>query len=104
MKLNEKVEAIKYLKNLAIKYRNYEFAAWLRDREKEILHQLNLPTNVSYNYEEQITYSQYLHLTDLISEFEKKNNYDYSEMKDILYKNCINVIREGKLDQLFGKS
>ena len=37
MTLNEKVEAIRYLKTLAIKYQNYEFAAWLRDKEKEIL-------------------------------------------------------------------
>jgi len=95
----EQYEAIKYLKTLAIKYQNYEFAAWLRDKEKEILNQLNLPYK-SYNYEEPFTYSQYLHLTELISEFEKKNNYDYTEMKDILYKSCINVIRDEKLDKL----
>jgi len=104
MTLNEKVDAIKYLKNLVIKYQKYEFAAWLRDKEKEILNQLNLPiSGPSYSqYEGPITYSHYLHLTELISDFEKSYNYNESEIKEYLYKSCIDVIREEKLDRLFG--
>jgi hypothetical protein len=104
MTLNEKADAIKYLKNLVIKYQKYEFAAWLRDKEKEILNQLNLPiSGSSYSqYEGPITYSHYLHLTDLISDFEKSYNYNESEIKEYLYKSCIHVIREEKLDRLFG--
>lgn len=102
MTLNEKVDAIKYLKNLVIKYQKYEFAAWLRDKEKEILNQLNLPIRSYSHYEGPITYSHYLHLTELISDFEKSYNYNESEIKEYLYKSCINVIREEKLDKLFG--
>jgi len=109
MTLNEKAEAIKYLKNLVIKYQKYEFAAWLRDKEKEILNQLNLPSSgpsysqyVTPSFLSPITYSHYLHLTELISDFEKSYNYNESEIKEYLYKSCINVIREEKLDRLFG--
>ena len=102
MTLNEKAEAIKYLKNLVIKYQKYEFAAWLRDKEKEILNQVPSGSPYSYSYDGPITYSHYLHLTELISDFEKSYNYNESEIKEYLYKSCINVIREEKLDRLFG--
>ena len=102
MTLNEKADAIKYLKSLVVKYQKYEFAAWLRDREKEILSQLNLPMKSDYNYFESISYSQYLHLVELISDYEKSHNCNETEIKDYLYKKCINVIREEKLDKLFG--
>jgi predicted patatin/cPLA2 family phospholipase len=106
MTLNDKSDAIKYLKSLVVKYQKYEFAAWLRDKEKEILSQLNLPMNSdlepNYNYFESISYSQYSHLVELISDYEKSHNYNETEIKDYLYKKCINVIREAKLDKLFG--
>jgi hypothetical protein len=117
--LKEKSESIKYLKALVVKHQKYELAAWLRDKEKQILEQLNLPINVSYSYtyEGLITYAQYLQMTDLLSEFENKyssskDQYvlkEYtlkttSEIREELYKNCINVIREQKLDDLFGES
>ena len=114
MTLNEKVDGIKYLKKLVIKYQKYEFAAWLRDKEKEILNQLNLPSSgasYSYSYNGPITYSHYLNLLEIISDFEDKYNSGRekqytlqvtSEVKEYLYKSCINVIREEKLDRLFG--
>lgn len=109
MTLNEKADAIKYLKAIVVKRQKYEFAAWLRDKEKKILNQLNLPisgSSYSYSYDGPydgpITYSQYLHLTELISDFEKSYNYNESEIKEYLYKSCILVIREEKLDKLFG--
>ena len=52
-------------------------------------------------------------MTDLLSEFENKysssKEKEYtlkttSEIREELYKNCINVIREQKLDDLFGES
>jgi len=55
-----------------------------------------------YNYFESISYSQYLHLVELISDYEKSHNCNETEIKDYLYKKCINVIREEKLDKLFG--
>ena len=113
--LKEKADTIKYLKALVVKHQKYEFAAWLRDKEKQILEQLNLPINFSYSYtyEGLITYAQYLQMTDLLSEFENKysssKEKEYtlkttSEIREELYKNCINVIREQKLDDLFGES
>ena len=114
MTLNEKADAIKYLKNIVIKFQRYEFAAWLRDKEKEILNQLNLPSSgssYSYSYDDSITYTKYLHLLEIISDFEDKYNSGRekqytlqvtSEVKEYLYKSCINVIREEKLDRLFG--
>jgi hypothetical protein len=111
MTLNEKVDAIKYLKSVVVKFQRYEFAAWLRDKEKEILSQLNLPTSLTYLDEGPITYSQYLHLLEIISDFEDKYNSGRekqytlqvtSEIKEYLYKKCINIIREEKLDRLFG--
>ena len=111
--LKEKSVAIKYLKALVVKHQKYELAAWLRDKEKQIFEQLNLPINVSYTYECLITYAQYLQMTDLLSEFENKysssKEKEYtlkttSEIREELYKNCINVIREQKLDDLFGES
>lgn len=117
MTLNEKAEAIKYLKSVVIKFQRYEFAAWLRDKEKEILSQLNLPIQQVtiaapiYSYDDSITYTKYLHLLEIISDFEDKYNSGRekqytlqvtSEVKEYLYKSCINVIREEKLDRLFG--
>ena len=109
MTLNEKADAIKYLKTIVVKRRKYEFAAWLRDREKEILSQLNLSYKSDYNYFESISYSQYLHLIEIIEDFESGKGYNHStgysgesEIKEYLYKSCINVIREEKLDRLFG--
>ena len=109
MTLNEKADAIKYLKTIAVKRQKYEFAAWLRDRVKEILSQLNLPYKSDYNYSESISYSQYLHLIEIIEDFESGKGYNHStgysgesEIKEYLYKSCINVIREEKLDRLFG--
>jgi len=108
MKTNEKVEAIKYLKEIVVKYQKYEFAAWLRDKERNILDELT--ETYSYLPDGPISYAQYLYLTELISEFENKpsfagllRNLDYiSLMKEYLYKSCINVIREEKLDRLLG--
>jgi hypothetical protein len=111
MTLNEKYEAIKYLKTIVVKYQKYEFAAWLRDKEKEILNQLS-ESNLKYDFysfNESISYSQYLHLIEVISDFESGSGYnhsagytDESDIKEYLYKSCINVIREEKLDRLFG--
>ena len=110
MTLNEKYEAIKYLKTIVVKYQKYEFAAWLRDKEKEILNQLS-ESNLKYDFysfNESISYSQYLHLIEIIEGFESGYNHSAdvylgeSEIKEYLYKKCINVIREEKLDRLFG--
>jgi len=105
MTLNEKAEAIKYLKTIVVKYQKYEFAAWLRDKEKEILSQLtqsNLLYSDSEYFRETISYSQYLHLIELIEDFDGGKGYNQSDIKEYLYKKCINVIREEKLDRLFG--
>jgi len=114
MKTNEKVEAIKYLKEIVVKYQKYEFAAWLRDKERNILDELT--ETYSYLPDGPISYAQYLYLTELISEFEndyllqirrlkiKTTKYidDTSKMRDYLYKICLPVIRAEKLDKLFG--
>ena len=117
MKTNEKVEAIKYLKSIVIKYQKYEFAAWLREKERNILDELT--ETYSYLPDNPISYGQYLYLTELFSEFENDyllqirklrmdNSYktrlkdDTSEMRDCLYKICLPVIRAEKLDKLLG--
>ena len=121
MKTNEKVEAIKYLKEIVVKYQKYEFAAWLRHKEGNILDELR--ETYSYLPDNPISYGQYLYLTELFSEFENDyllqirklnmdNSYmlnretrlkdDTSEMRDCLYKICLPVIRAEKLDKLLG--
>jgi hypothetical protein len=102
IKLEEKANAIKYLKNIVINSQKYQFAAWLREKEKNCLRELNLPIlkNYDYKYEGVISYHQYLILVELISEFEIYSGLDESEIKKDLYKNCINVIREEKIDKL----
>lgn len=103
MKNNEKVEAIKYLKEIVVKYQKYSFAAWLRDKERNILDELT--GTYSYLPDVPISYAQYLYLTELISEFENET-LDYtgsqSEMKEYLDKKFLPVIRAEKLDKLLG--
>jgi hypothetical protein len=104
MKTNEKVEAIKYLKEIVVKYQKYEFAAWLRDKERNILDELT--GTYSYLPDGPISYAQYLYLTELISEFDDETlprHLDYTSlMKEYLYKICLPVIRAEKLDKLLG--
>lgn len=107
MKLRYKTDAIKYLRMLVVKTQKYEFAAWLRDREKEYLRELNLPigtTPYDYTYNGPISYQQYVFLESLISEFEEKYGSDESVSRKKLYENCITVVREGKIDKLLGES
>jgi hypothetical protein len=101
MKTNEKVEAIKYLKSIVVKYQKYEFAAWLREKEGNILDELR--ETYSYLPDNPISYGQYLYLTELISEFEEINFVDeLNLMKEYLYKKCLPLIRAEKLDKLLG--
>lgn len=105
MKIKYKADATKYLKSMVVKSQKYEFASWLRDREKEYLRELNLPigtTPYDYTYDDPISYQQYVFLEGLISEFEEKYGHDESNIRKKLYENCISVIREGKIDNLLG--
>lgn len=100
MTLNEKADAIKYLKSIVVKSQKYEFAAWLRDREKEILSQLS-QLNLPMNNTQSISHSKYLHLIEIVEKFESVTGYNESDIKEYLHK-CISFIREEKLDKLFG--
>jgi len=107
MELKYKTDAIKYLKYMVVKTQKYEFASWLRDREKEYLKELNLPigtTPYDYTYDGPISHQQYVFLEGLISEFEEKFGHDESNTRKKLYENCIAVIRESKIDNLLGDS
>lgn len=102
MTLNEKTNTIKYLKNLVVKYQKYQFAAWLRDKERDKENEM-ISSNVRLvEYFDVISYSQYQYLLEIISDYEKIYNSDESVIRDYLYKNWISVIRSEKLDKLFG--
>ncbi len=103
----EKVDAIKYLKNYAVKFQNYELAAWLRDIEKKHLDDISLPYTSSYGHEyiNRIRYPQYHYLMELLDSFylvRYPNSNEINTLKDKLKADCIDIIRGQKLDELFG--
>jgi hypothetical protein len=109
MTLQDKLVSIKYLKGIVVKHQKYEFASWLRDRERKVIEDidsLSSAENAMLVYDGPISYVQYLYLTELISDFEKSSsNFSKSiesEMRDYLYKNCLPAIRAEKLDKLLG--
>lgn len=106
MTLQDKLVSIKYLKGIVVKHQKYEFASWLRDRERKVIEDIDSSSaeNAMLVYDGPISYVQYLYLTELISDFEKRssNLLIESEMRDYLYKNCLPAIRSEKLDKLLG--
>lgn len=93
----ERYNTIKYLKNIAVKLQMYEFATWVRDRERELFTQIeNMDT----------TYSdiEYSNLLELISEYESKstyNNSSASQVREYIREKCLSKFRGDKLDRLF---
>lgn len=106
MTLQDELVSIKYLKGIVVKHQKYEFASWLRDRERKVIEDIDSSSaeNAMLVYDGPISYVQYLYLTELISDFEKRssNLLIESEMREYLYKNCLPAIRSEKLDKLLG--
>ena len=105
----EKVDAIKLLKNYVVKSQKYELAAWLRDIEKKNLDELSLPYTSNYGDDsiKLIRYPQYLYLIELLDSFYSiryPNSPEIDLIKEKLKAECIDIIREQKLDELFGDS
>lgn len=101
----EKVDAIKLLKNYVVKSQKYELAAWLRDREKKYLDELSMSYTSNYGDDsiKGIRYPQYHYLIELLNEFESSGHFnELDAIKEKLKAECIDIIREQKLDELFG--
>jgi replication-associated recombination protein RarA len=102
--LKEKADTIKYLKSLVVKHQKYEFAAWLRDREKSILEEIGEVEDYSYTFDGKLNYNQYHYVLELISTYENKHNYNEQQFIEMVRKDCIHLIRDQKIDELFGES
>ena len=98
--LREKSDAIKYLKSLVVKSQKYEFASWLRDKEKSILEEIGEVEDYSYTFDGKLNYNQYHYALELISTYENKYNYNEQQFVEILRKDCIHLIRDQKIDEL----
>jgi hypothetical protein len=100
----EKYQTIKYLKNLIVRshaaciVQEYEFGAWLRDREKEMVEKI--PNTVTLI--DKLNISQYKFAVEMISGFD---TYSHSRGRiiEILKKECIDIIRDEKIDKLLEK-
>jgi hypothetical protein len=108
--LREKSNAIKYLKSIVVKHQKYEFAAWLRDKEKSILEEMEiieaiaLAKDYSFTFDDKLNYNQYHYVLELISTYENKHNYNEQQFVEMVRKDCIHLIRDQKIDELFGES
>jgi hypothetical protein len=104
--LKERLSAVNYLKNYVIQFQKYELSAWLRDREKALLVELGLDFTFK-NTLTQVNSYQYHYIIELLDEFAKNDKYrlnEASNIKEEIKKNCLDIIRQEKLDQLFGDS
>jgi replication-associated recombination protein RarA len=99
--LREKSDAIKYLKSLVVKHQKYEFAVWLRDKEKSILEEIGEVEDYSYTFDGKLNYNQYHYLIELISKYKNSDEKEFAEM---IKKDYIHLIRDQKIDELFGES
>ena len=104
MIIQDKIEAIKYLKNNVVKYQQYELAAWLRDVEKNLLSEAGYPTTYNPKFAFKIRYPQYYYLIEVLDNYEK-THFNSGSTKihlEDLKNNCIDIIREQKINELFG--
>jgi len=90
----EKYQTIKYLKNIVVRSQEYDFGAWLRDREKEMVEKI--PNTVTLI--DKLNISQYKFAVEMISGFD---TYSHSRGRiiEILKKECIDIIRDEKIDK-----
>ena len=68
MNTKSKIESIRYLKSYVIKHQQYELAGWLREREKELMDEIDL---VIDNLVTEIRHTQYHYILGLLDEFYK---------------------------------
>ena len=107
MNTQDKIESVNYLKNFVVQSQKYELAAWLRDIEKSLLNELGKPYYTKIVNHGIIRYPQYHYLLELLDEFAKRKNHYPEETESIrqnLRKEFLDIIRQEKLDELFGDS
>lgn len=104
MTKQDKAEAIKWLKNHVVKDQKYELAAWLRDKEKELLKELSLPlTGALSDIQYPLRYPQYHYICELLDGFNLGRSYeDIEQMKKKFKDECIDIICEQKINDLLG--
>jgi hypothetical protein len=102
MNSETQIKLVQKLKTLVIKNQMYESAAILRDMERKLIKSL---IDYSTNYEWNITnIDEYNYLIDLTLKLqgkEYKGIERYEKIRDQLKSECLPIIREEKLNQLF---
>ena len=112
MKLNieTEIKLVKKLKSLAINHQMYESAANLRDMERKLIDSLpdgkrqafqNFNISFSYKILDINEYNYLIDLTLLLQDKEYKGIEKYEKIRNNLKSECLPLIREEKLNQLF---
>jgi len=104
MNSETQIKLVQKLKTLVIKNQMYESAAILRDMERKLIKSL---IDYSTNYEWNITnIDEYNYLINLTLSLQGKGKEykgieRYEKIRDQLKSECLPIIREEKLNQLF---